>query len=250
MKKALLIAVGMIVTILGASLCVVGVGVAALVGTDGKFDVDLGRVISDERAIVLSELSIETAGSRDFIDRLAEPVVTIDSATGSPVFVGQGPQAAVAEYLMGVPRTVVTDVTPKPPATFVIDGDRSPAIPASESIWTDAQSGRSVTMSVADSRGQSLVVMNPDGSAGVSVNIQIGMQSAAVFPTAVAAAVGGVVIVIVGIMVIVKASRKRPPVAPAATTGPPLPPALPVPPTLPVPASRPNPPAPQADTST
>ncbi len=249
MKKVLLIAVGMIVTILGASLCVVGVGVAALVGTDGKFDVDLGRVTSDERAIVLSELSIETAGSRDFIDRVAEPVVTIDSATGSPVFVGQGPQAAVAEYLMGVPRTVVTDVTRKPPATFVIDGNRSPANPAAEPVWTDAQSGRSVTMSLAGSRGQSLVVMNPDGSAGVAVTVQVGMQSGAVFPTAIVTAIVGVGIVIVGIMVIVKSSRKRPPAAPAAYVGPPVPPAMPAPLTLPVPASRPNPPAPPADTS-
>lgn len=89
------------------------------------------------------------------------------------VFIGVGPQAAVDNYLAGVGHQVVTNWANGDFETrFEPGSGRGPqSAPGDVTIWTAQASGQGTqTLSWRPESGQwEIVVMNPDGAAGVSV---------------------------------------------------------------------------------
>src|SRR4051794_36069814 len=100
------------------------------------------------------------------------------TAPGTDVFIGIAPAADVTGYLDGVRRTVVDDLggdlgTSRQTA---VDGGAPSGPPGDQTFWTAQASGTGTQqLSWEPARGSwMLVVMNADGSAGVSVTGRVG----------------------------------------------------------------------------
>lgn len=104
-----------------------------------------------------------------------------------PVFVGVGPAAAVTNYLGRVAREEVSGFDAKSSDTTVIPGRRPVVPPAAQKFWkaqTTATGDASIRWE-ARSGDWRVVVMNPDGSAGLNAAVAVGAQ----FPHIVAIAI-------------------------------------------------------------
>ncbi len=126
------------------------------------------------------------------------------SVQGSrPLFVGIAPQADVQRYLQGVPHAEVTEVRYRPfQATYrVVAGTSAPGRPASQRFWTESASGSGVQRITWTIRSGDwmVVVMNADGSAGVSAQVQAGFRTGLLAPIAVGVLTAGLVLLVVGI---------------------------------------------------
>lgn len=110
-----------------------------------------------------------------------------------PVFVAIGPADRVAAYLSGAAYTTVTGTGQgglvAHPGTIV------PAPPRTTGIWTAQVAGTgTVTLRWTAETGNWMVVaMNPDGSPGLTVRADAGVQAPWLFRLAVELIVGGIV---------------------------------------------------------
>lgn len=175
----------------GIVLGLVAVGILAAGGLalwgDSKKD-DAGylstgshRVAGDGRALVTDDLDIDldgvgVVGSGD----AGKLRLKVDSDADKPVFVGIAPTSYVSAYLRGVEHSAVTDVDYAP---FHADyerqaGARRPEPPAGQDFWTASAHG-SGTQTLdwkVDDGSWSVVVMNADGSTGVSAAVSAGAK--------------------------------------------------------------------------
>lgn len=161
---------------------------------------------------------------------------------GSDVFVGIAREGDTRAYLGGVQRTIVTDVgSGSGPA--IQTGAGAPSSPPGEQDFWTAQASGSGTQSLTWSPTAGnwvLVVMNADGSAGVSVAARLGATVPALGGLAWGLLAVGLVLLILGVLAIVLAVHR--PRAPAVPYG-----AGPYGPGVPMPAGPPpswTPPAP------
>jgi len=155
------------------------------------------------------------------------------TGAGDDVFVGVGPTADVEAYLDGVERTVVADlgVDASPADQVLLPGGAPAGPPTDESFWTTQASGpgtQQLSWEPADGTW-TLVVMNADGSSGVSVDARIGATAPALGGLAWGLLGGGLFLLLIAVLVLVLALRR-----PAGSAGSPYGPA-------PVPASGPPP---------
>jgi hypothetical protein len=150
--------------------------------------------------------------------------------SGHEVFVGIARVGDANGYLGSVDRTIVTDLgSGSPPA--IRTGDGAPSTPPGQQDFWAAQSQGSgmQTLTWTPSAGNwALVVMNADGSAGVSVDARLGATVPALTGLAWGVLGVGLVLLAIGVLVIVLAVRRRPvpstpyggPVAPPVWTPP------------------------------
>jgi hypothetical protein len=150
--------------------------------------------------------------------------------SGREVFVGIARVGDANGYLGSVDRTVVSDLgSGSPPA--IRTGAGAPSTPpGQQDFWAaQAQGSGTQTLSWTPSAGSwALVVMNADGSAGVSVDARVGATVPALTGLAWGVLGAGLVLLAIGVLVIVLAVRRRPvpptpygaPVAPPAWTPP------------------------------
>jgi hypothetical protein len=172
---------------------------------------------------------------------LGDARLEVTGTGSSEIFVGIAPVADAEAYLDGVQRTVVNDLGVDAPVTAQrqIDGGEPSGPPADQDIWTEQSSGSGTQqLTWTPSAGNwMLVVMNADGSAGVSMQARIGATFPALGGLAWGLLIGGIALTLIGVLLVVLAARgggKRPTVAPAgppvASAGPPIgPPAVPAP---------------------
>jgi hypothetical protein len=153
--------------------------------------------------------------------------IQVTGADGSDVFLGIARVADTTEYIGGVDRTVVTDLgTDAPPA--IRTGAGAPSTPPGEQdFWVAKADGSGTqTLTWKPAAGDwTLIVMNSDGSAGVSVDARLGATVPALTGLGWGILGAGVFLLLVGVLVIVLAIRRRPVAPPApygvAPTGPP-----------------------------
>ncbi|KAF0958720.1 DUF4389 domain-containing protein [Rhodococcus sp. T7] len=157
-----------------------------------------------------------------------------------PIFVGIGPDDAVDNYLAGVAHTQVTAVEfgPFRPSYREISGDRIPEPPSAQSFWSVAAAGAGTQEVRWDLQPGSwtVVVMNADGSPGISVDVQAGARWNFLGPLALGVLIGAVVLLGAGIALVVTGAiglgSNGPPPHPVGTSGrvpPPGPPSAPHP---------------------
>jgi hypothetical protein len=152
--------------------------------------------------------SSDWATPRDFLGTLRVRATATDPAKA--VFIGVAPQTAVNTYLAGVDHLVVTGWTNGHTRNALVGGTALAAAPTSSDIWTAQVSGTGTqSMSWEPTNGEwAIVVMNADGSAGVSVNA----DAAATVPDLAWIAVGlfaagGVLLLIAVALVVVPVVR-------------------------------------------
>ena len=128
------------------------------------------------------------------------------------VFVGIARSADVKRYLSDATYSEVTEVDGSTTRYSEIAGGRSVDSPLDQAFWAASASGADEQELTWEARGGrwSVVVMNADGSAVVSADVEVGAKSGAVTPVAITLLVVGGVFVIVAIVLIVIGSRGRP----------------------------------------
>jgi len=109
-----------------------------------------------------------------------------------PVFVAIGPADRVAAYLSGTPYATVTDAG----RLAVHDGAARPVPPATAGIWAAqaAGTGTQVLRWTAQDGDWTVVAMNQDGSAGVTVRADAGVSAPGLVRLALKLIVGGVIL--------------------------------------------------------
>lgn len=123
------------------------------------------------------------------------------------VFVGIGPTAQVDNYLAGVAHTVVNDVDFDPFRVSYdqVAGADTAAPPTLQPLWSSQVSGLGEQRLSWDLQNGSwtVVIMNADGSPGVSVDIQPGVHFDFLGPLAVALLAATAVFLLIGVPLIV-----------------------------------------------
>jgi hypothetical protein len=195
---------------------------------DGYFTSPTERFQTDTRALVSEGFDVTAeASGKDLPDflreggRLGTVRVRATAAGGrvQPVFVGIGPDDDVRAYLEGVAYDEVTDVELNPfrPTYKRVEGTGEPGPPTDQRFWAASASG-SGTQAIewpVEEGSWAIVVMNADGSANVSVDLELGAKVTFVLWLAIGLLVAGALLLAAGVLMIVYALRRGGPEAAA-----------------------------------
>lgn len=213
-----------IALVIGIVLLVPGIGL--LVGGGALLWVDRSSRTSDGFVVSATDhltapgyaLSSETldlstgASWLPISSALGKARVEVSSDDGSAVFVGIAPVDSATAYLNGVGHTIVRDIgadVTRSNLTTVAGGPPS-AAPGDQNFWAAKSSGsgtQRLTWVPADGKWM-LVVMNADGSAGLSVAARAGATVPALGTLAWSVLGAGIALTVVGVLLIVLAARR------------------------------------------
>ena len=183
--RVALVVTGALAAIL--AVCLLAAGAAALWGEgqkddDGYLSTGSHRFATATQAMATESLDIDLDG-KDWlvgVEDLGDARLTVASETGEPVFAGVARTSDVTSYLRGVDHALVTDIESSPFRASYRDqaGERAPAPPAGERFWAASTQGTgSQTLDWQATDGNwSVVVMNADGSRGVTADVSAGAK--------------------------------------------------------------------------
>lgn len=208
---ALLVFVG-INTLMGAALTLI---FDSRHGDDGFFTARQGRFSTGTYAITSADLDLSAIGpdqiySQDLLGRLR---ITVDSTGAAPIFVGIARTEDVDAYLGGVSREKVdktnlglfgVDYTAKP-------GGAPAAPPTAQTFWAASAAGQgpqTITWSV-QSGNWTIVLMNADGSTGVSADGTGGITMPFLHTAITVTFVTGAALTLAGLAMVVGAQIRR-----------------------------------------
>ena len=176
---------GLVVALFAAALIPGG---AAVLWADGEKDVH-GFISSDSHefrsgsaALVSDNIDLDLEGGEWLVDRddFGDIRLEVEPSADEPLFVGIARTRDVDRYLRDVAHTKVEDVEYGP---FDVDyrehaGDRRALPPANAGIWAASEVGegdQTLEWHVEDG-DWSVVVMNADGSPGVTADVKAGAK--------------------------------------------------------------------------
>jgi Domain of unknown function (DUF4389) len=174
--------------VLGTVAAIVATGLlaggCALVAVDQAVRDDDGFVMSPDRdlrtptyAIVSERAELDTDGAEWALDAFLGTVrIRAESESRRELFIGIGREDAVTAFLRDVEHDVVTHLDEEP--TYTRQPGRRPARGPGASIWAAAASGvgeQTLEWEPEDGDWRA-VVMNADGSRGVSAEVAIGAE--------------------------------------------------------------------------
>jgi len=213
--RVILLVLGSLIAMIGFGLVAGGASLGWALGTQrddaGFFTTSNERFATDSYAITSDKIDLGDPGPDDWwADRdLATVRISVDSSGTAGVFVGIGPEADVEAYLAGVPHDDITNVDFRPFSADYRrenpDGTSTPASPADQVFWVARASGaatQSITWNL-EPGNWAIVVMNPDASDNVAVDIELGGQVDYLVPLAVGLGIGGVVALVLGAALII-----------------------------------------------
>jgi hypothetical protein len=195
---------------------------------------------TETRAVTAEGLRLgDLRGGPDgWVDDLGAIRVRARRTDGGPVFVGIAPEARVDSYLRGVAHTEVDELRPSGYSGTVRGGDGEAAAPRSAG-WSasDIGVGERTARWDPETGRWAIVVMNADGSPGVSVDIQVGARAGWLLPLSLALlTLGG--LLAAGAIALIAFGAGRPLSAPAPEDEAPAPDPITVTATLDEPLSR------------
>jgi hypothetical protein len=146
--------------------------------SSGYFTSERHRFASDSYAITREGVKLSGIPSGIDVSDLARIRIRASGANGRALFVGIARERAADSYLSGVPHTELRDFDVDP---FVakyeqVPGSARPTAPTSRHIWVASAGGRgTVTLTWPLHEGRwSVVLMNADGSRGVTADADFG----------------------------------------------------------------------------
>jgi hypothetical protein len=218
--RVVLIVLGSLVGLLGLALAAGG---GFLLWTDltqredGYLTTPTERFAASSYALTREKLEVDTGGSswawnEDWIGNVR---IRAESATAKPVFIGVARESDVARYLGRVGRSNVEDIDLDP---FRVTYRQSPGSaperpPTDQNFWAASASGegrQTVTWEVRDG-DWSVVLMNADGSRGVSAEVDLGAKLSFLLWVAIGVLIGGALLLAGGIALVVLSGRTGPP---------------------------------------
>jgi hypothetical protein len=193
---------------------------------DGYVTTASERFATPTFALTRTRLEVDTDGPGWLLNDSWFGKVRIrgESPGAKMLFIGIGPEAAVAKYLGSVAHASVEDIDFDPFRVkyLPIAGGAPQGPPTEQRFWAASASGvgiQTVTWKVREG-DWSVVVMNADGSRGIAADIDLGAKLSFLLWVAIGSLLGGGLVVGGSTALIVLAARRRQP-----------PPAPPVPPT-------------------
>jgi len=196
---------GAIVGVLGALVVAAG---AAVLWETGKSDG--GYITSGTHQFQAASHAIVTDGFKVDSDvprwLVARTRITATSSDGKPVFIGVARKSEVDAYLANVSRSEIRNLDYSPfSVTYATrGGTASPAKPASSSIWAASVSGtgkQQLTWRLRSGDWR-VVLMNADGSSGVSADVKVGGTVNHALAIALGITGGGLLILLFGVAVV------------------------------------------------
>jgi hypothetical protein len=182
---------------------------------DGYLSTGTERFTTAGRALASERLDVEIDGKHWIagVEDLGDARLKVASASGEPVFAGIAPRDDVAAYLRGVEHTVVADIDGSPFRARHREhpGSRTPAPPAEQDFWTASVqgSGPQTLRWTPDVGDWSVVVMNADGSRGVSADVSAGAEVAFLEALGWSLTGGGLLLLVAGGALIARGVRPR-----------------------------------------
>jgi hypothetical protein len=221
------IVTGTVVLVIAAA-ALLGGGVVIAADTtqrdsDGYYASGVEKLTTPTHALVSNGLDVGTAGP-DWLfrqARLGTVRVTASGTASKPIFVGIARKRLVGRYLRGVGHDEITDfeVDPLSVTTVRRPGVAAAAAPAAESFWARSASGSGrQTMTWPVQKGAwAVVIMNADGSRGVSSGVSVGAKLGFMRSLGIGLLIVGVILAAGGAVAIVMGMRRPRP--PASATG-------------------------------
>jgi hypothetical protein len=194
---------------------------------DGYLTTPSERFSTPTYALTRTRLDVETNGADWVLNDNWFGTVRFrgESSNAKTLFMGIGPEAAVARYLASVAHASVQDVEFDPfRATYhQVAGGAPQGPPVNQRFWVASASGvgtQTLTWKVRDG-DWTVVVMNADGSRGVDAHIDLGAKLSFLLWVAIGLLIGGALIVVGSTALIVLAARRprAPPPAPVTPSG-------------------------------
>jgi hypothetical protein len=180
---------------------------------DGYLTTPTERFATTTYALTRTRLEIDTDGAGWLLNDSWFGKIRIrgESPTGKTLFIGIGPEAAVAKYLGSVAHANVQDIDFDPfRVTYLpTTGGAPQAPPTQQQFWAASASGvgtQTVTWKVRDG-DWSVVLMNADGSRGVAADVDLGAKLSFLLWVAIGSLIGGVLVVAGSSALIVLAAR-------------------------------------------
>ena len=181
---------------------------AAARDDQGYVDASLDPLSTSSVAIRTDDVDFgsDASGPDDLFEALDVDLrLRVTSSNDKPVFIGIARAGAVATYLAGTAHDVVADVSNSGTVTYRHRaGDLDIAPPAEQQFWVrSAQGTGTLTLNWPVEAGRwSAVLMNADGSAGVSAEVEVGSKAGFVFPLAFALIGVGLVLLVVAVVLV------------------------------------------------
>ncbi|MGY1616803.1 hypothetical protein ACI797_08660 [Geodermatophilus sp. SYSU D00691] len=211
--------VGSIMILIGGIAGTVAAAVLVAFGSSGTLDSGRNQVSTPTTALVTDVASMENVHGIGGVTGWPTLHMSATSAGPAGVFIGIGPADAVADYLSGIAVDRVTDFSVSP---FELQVSREPGTgqatpPADEDFWVASATSHStadLTWPVQDGDYR-LVVMNADGSSGLTSLAQVQLELPNAFPLSLGVLAGSGVVAAVGVgLVTVAITRRRGPTTP------------------------------------
>ena len=216
--RILLVILGSILALMGAGLLAGGCTLLWADQTqrddDGYVSTPTERFDASSYAIVSEPIDLVEANTEGVDWLLSEDVlgdVRLQAADGD-VFVGIGPTREVEAYLDGVEHHLLTDVDYDPfrPQYEERAGEAPATPPGEQDFWAASASGSGEQTMTWDpeSGNWSAVVMNADGSPGISVDVSVGAEANFLIWLAIGVLVAGAILLLGGASLIYVGARQ------------------------------------------
>ena len=220
-RRVIALAIAAMLVIPGIPLLAAGaaLGIANLraMDTGGYVATTPSRLQSSTPALVTPAMAVVVDANTPqwVLDRLATDMrLTVSGQPGAPLFVGVARTNEVDAYLAGVAHDEITTRTGDPayrrvPATS--STTPSPSAPADQTFWA-AQAAGAGTLSLdwkVASGSWTVVVMNADGSPGVTAVVTPSVRSDALGPLALTLLTTGLLLTLLAVLTLVLAFRRR-----------------------------------------
>ncbi|MCZ7531560.1 MAG: DUF4389 domain-containing protein [Acidimicrobiia bacterium] len=210
--RVVAVVMGAVLALVAALFFLSGAALAAIYATqrdaDGFFTTPTERFDTSTFAITSPKIDLGAKpGSDDRVPDLGGlATIRIESrpATEGSVFVGIGEEEDVESYLDGVAHAEISDVDVAPFSVsydFERGDDKAPGRPSDQNFWAASSEG-SDTKELEwelESGNWSVVMMNADASAGVSVDASVGAKADWVLPLGLGLLIGGTVLGLIAI---------------------------------------------------
>lgn len=224
-KKVILIVCGAIALLIGLPLLAGGIALLAVGGRSGTLISGYHPVSTPTAAFVADPRSLNDTG--DVTTKLSGATLRVDGSSAQPTFIGVGPATQVDDFLAGTTYDEITGVDFSPfrlNATRVA-GQARPAAPGDQSFWVAQATGTAPRLSWRVTDGTYLlVVMNADGSPGVSLSVRMGIGSPVIFEWGLGLTIFGGLLALLGLLLVIWGimAKRRP----AMVLGYPYPPGM------------------------
>lgn len=208
---ALLLAFGILITLVGGAVLTGGIFAASanqFRDSEGYFSVPTETFSTPGYA--LTSPPGEVSGADPAARNLPFDLATLRlgaKSTDSNIFIGIAPMADIDRYLAGVKHAEISSVSYHPFAVEYLDsaGTRTPAPPAKQQFWAASAMGpglQEIQWNLTPGQW-GVVVMNADGTPGVTTDLAVGVRSDLLAPIASTLIIVGAVLLAIGVPMLI-----------------------------------------------